>query len=103
MATEQLIEVTVFCRYHQIEYSFINSLEESGLVELTLVDQQKFIPNDQLQHLEKLSRLHHELDIDISGLEAIVNMLQRMEQMQQEIRSLKNKLRFYEPEGLNYS
>ena len=99
MAKQELIEATIFCEYHQIEYSFINSLEESGLVEFVVIDQQKFIPRSQLYQLEKIIRLYHELDINLPGVEAIIHILQRMEQMQQEIISLKNKLRLYEYSG----
>ncbi len=96
MAKQELIEVTIFCEYHQIDYAFFSSLEESGLVEIVVIDQQKFIPHTQLYQLEKIIRLYHELDINLPGVEAIIHILQRMEQMQQEIISLKSKLRYYE-------
>jgi len=93
---EELVLATMFCQHYQIEYSFISSLEESGLVELIIVNDQQFIPSGQLQQLEKIIRLHQELDINIYGLEVIVHMLQRMEQMQQELSVLKSRLSFYE-------
>ncbi|OKS85379.1 chaperone modulator CbpM [Mucilaginibacter polytrichastri] len=96
MATEDLIEATVFCTYHQVEYSFIASLEEAGLVQLTFINQQYFIPNTQLLQLEKMIRLHQELDINLPGIEAIAHVLQRMEDLQQQNISLINKLRLYE-------
>lgn len=96
MAKQKLIGVTIFCELHQIDYSFINSLEESGLIEFVIIDQQKFIPHSQLYQLEKIIRLYHELDINLPGVEAIIYMLQRMEQMRQEIISLRNKLSYYE-------
>jgi len=96
MATADLIEATVFCTYHEIDYSFISSLEEHGLVHLTLVNEQHFIPNDQLQQLEKMIRLHQDLDVNIAGIEVIVNVLQRMEDLQQQNLNLKNRLRLYE-------
>lgn len=96
MEKQELIEVKIFCEYQQIEYSFISSLEESGLVEFVVIDQQKFIPHSQLYQLEKIIRLYHELDINLPGVEAIIHILQRMEQMQQEIISLRNKLHYYE-------
>ncbi len=102
MAKQELIEVTLFCEYHQIDHSFISSLEESGLVEFVVIDRQKFIPHSRLHELEKIIRLYHELDINLPGVEAIIHILQRMEQMQREIMSLRNKLRYYEyssPEG----
>jgi chaperone modulatory protein CbpM len=96
MATEDLIEVTVFCTYHQVEYAFITSLEEAGLVHLTFVNQQHFIPQNQLSQLEKMIRLHQELDINIAGIEAIANVLDRLEDLQRQNLNLRNKLRLYE-------
>jgi chaperone modulatory protein CbpM len=102
MATENLTEASMFCTYHEIEYSFINSLEEHGLVHLILINEQRFIPNDQLQQLEKMIRLYHDLDLNIAGIEVIVNVLQRVEELQQQNLNLKNKLRLYEQYVLYY-
>jgi len=96
MATDNLIAANDFCVYHHVEYTFIDSLEEAGLVELTVIDQQKFIPHEQLQRIERMTRLHHDLEINVAGIASIMEMLQRMEQMQTEIRQLRNKLRFFE-------
>ena len=96
MATEELIKATVFCTYHGIDYSFIMMLEESGLLELDIIEEEKFISHSQLQLLEQMTRLHQDLDINIAGIDAIINLLQRMQQMRQEIESMKNKLHFYE-------
>lgn len=96
MATTDFIEATVFCTYHEIEYSFINSLEEYGLVHLVLIDERRFIPNDQLQPLEKMIRLYQDLDVNVAGIEVIVNVLQKMEELKQQNLNLKNRLRLYE-------
>jgi chaperone modulatory protein CbpM len=96
MATTDLIEATVFCTYHEIEYSFISLLEEHGLVSLIIVNEKYFIPTDQLQQLEKMIRLYQDLDINVAGIEVVVNVLQRMEELQQQNLNLKNRLRLYE-------
>ena len=95
MKKDDLIEIADFCNYHDIELSFIDLVEESGLVEFTVINEQKFIYQSQLQQVEKIIRLHQELEINISGVEAIVHLLQRIEQMQFEISSLRNQLSFY--------
>ena len=96
MTTNELIEVTVFCQFYQVEDSFVNMLEENGILKFQLIDERKFIHHDQLQDLEKLVRLSQDLDVNSSGIAVISEMLRRMEKMQDEIRGLKNKLRFYE-------
>ena len=95
MKKEDFTEIAIFCNYHQIESSFIDLIEESGLVEFIIIDEQKFIHHSQLQQVERIIRLHQELEINFSGVEAIAHLLERIEQMQFEISSLKNRLSFY--------
>lgn len=96
MTTENLIAATDFCTYHHIEYSFIGSLEDAGLVELVMFNEEKFIEKKQLPQLEKIIRLSQDLDINIAGIEVIIYLLTRIEQMQEEISSLKNEISFYQ-------
>ena len=46
--------------------------------------------------MEKISRLHDELEINVEGIEAITHLLERIENLQNEIASLENRLRLYE-------
>lgn len=96
MTTATLISTDDFCTWHQVEYTFISSLHEAGLVEITIIDRGEYIPESQLQRLEKMVRLHHELDINTAGVEAITHLLDRLQAMQDEMRQLKNKLNRYE-------
>lgn len=94
--TKGLITADDFCSYHQVEYAFIHSLNDAGLVEITVVDEIEYIPETELQKLEKMVRLYTELDINIAGIEAISHLLQRMNGIQEEMRMLRNRLRRYE-------
>lgn len=96
MATRQLITITDFCSYHQIEHTFIHSLYEAGLVKIDTIDETPYIPETELQKLEKMIRLHHDLEINIAGIEAITHLLDRVESLNEEIRNMRNKLLFYE-------
>jgi len=96
MQTEQLIRVDTFCTWHNIEFSFIHTLHEYGLIDLTTKEDTDFIPESDLKQVEKLVRLHNDLEINLQGVEVINNLLEKMKQQQQEIILLQNKLRFYE-------
>ncbi len=96
MANEDLIAVNGFCTYHRIEYTFLTSLEEAGLVRFTRINETPYIAHEHLQALEKMTRLHRELDVNIPGIEVIIHMLDHMQEMQQSITALQNKLRFYD-------
>ncbi len=92
MEQEELIPAEDFCIHHNIEYSFINLLENSGLISVTSVQSSTYIPIDEIHKLEKFVRLHYDLDINIEGIETINYLLERMEEMQREIVSLRNKM-----------
>jgi len=96
MQTVNLIAVTEFCVNHHIEVSFINSLQQTGLIEITTMDETEFIDAEQLHQLEKFTRFYYDLDINLEGIETITHLLQKIKAMQHEIITLRNRLRLYE-------
>ena len=92
MEQEELIPAEDFCIHHNIEYSFISSLENSGLISVISVQSSTYIPIDEIHKLEKFVRLRYDLDINIEGIETINYLLEKIEEMQKEIVSLKNKM-----------
>jgi hypothetical protein len=96
MQTEYLIAVDEFCANHNIEISFISSLQQNGLIEISTIKETGFIDSEQCQQLEKYIHFYYELDINLEGIETITHLLQRIISMQDEITMLKNRLRLYE-------
>jgi hypothetical protein len=96
MQKEYLIAVEEFCVSHDIEISFISTLQQTGLIEITTIKETGFIDAGQLQQLEKFIRLYYELDINMEGIETITHLLQRINNLQDEIIVLRNRLRLYE-------
>ena len=96
MQTEYLVAIDEFCACHNIEISFISSLQQNGLIEITTVEQKGFIDAEQLPQVEKFIRFYYELDINVEGIETISHMLDRIHSMQEEIIALRNRLRLYE-------
>ena len=92
MENDELIPAKDFCIYHNIEYSFISSLEDSGLISITSVEHSSFIPVDEIQKLEKFIRLHYDLEINLEGIETINHLLEKIEGMQKEILELRNRI-----------
>jgi hypothetical protein len=91
-----LIPANEFCASHDIEISFIDSLQEAGLIEITTIEETEYIQESQLTELEKIVRLYFELDINLEGIDTVFHLLQRIKDMQDEITFLKNRLRLYE-------
>lgn len=96
MRSRKYIAINEFCVNHNIENSFVSSLQQNGLIEITTINETEFIDVEQLRQLERIACLHYELDINIEGIETITHLLQRMNAMQNEIILLRNQLRRYE-------
>jgi hypothetical protein len=93
METDQLMPADDFCTYYDVEYSFISSLQESGLIEITSIEERSFIHTNQLQDLEKFARLHYDMDINVEGIEAISHLLNQIKEMQHELHVLRHRLK----------
>jgi hypothetical protein len=100
MEMKKLISTHEFCASHHIEISFIQSLEETGLIEITTIEETEFIQKSQLQQLEKIVRLYNELGINIEGIDTVTHLLQRIIGLQDEVTALKNRLRLFETDDL---
>lgn len=96
MQSEELIPAEEFCIHHHIDISFIYSLKDSGLIELTSSGEKIYVPLAELSRLEKMVRLYYEMDINLEGIETISYLLERMNSMQQTILQLSNRLERYE-------
>jgi len=93
---EKLISVDEFCLHNNVEKSFISLLQQNGLLELMIIKESRFIGVDQLRQLEKMVRFYYELNINLEGIESITHLLEQINDLQNEMRALRNKLRFYE-------
>lgn len=98
MQTQEMIPLQQFCTHYHVEQSFVFSLQDAGLIEIIHTEHEIYLPETQLQTLEKMVRLNTEMDINIEGIETITYLLQRMHEMQQQIIQLNNRLRLYENE-----
>lgn len=96
---DNLIAVNEFCVHHKIEISFINLLQQNGLIEISTIESNFFIEKEQLPQLEKFVRFYYDLDINLEGIETITYLLQRIEILQNEIIRLRNRLLFFDTQG----
>ena len=92
MEKAKQISVEQYCAYYQIETSFVQQLDDHGLIELKRAGKKAFITYEQLSDLEKFIRMHYDMEINLEGIEAITHLLNRMQRLQQEIKRLENEL-----------
>lgn len=90
-----LIPVIDFCTYHKIEITFIQSLEDYGLLHTKKVKKTVFINTDEVSKLEKYIRLSQDLSINLEGLFAVSHLLELLQQKEDEMQALKNEINYY--------
>lgn len=96
---DDLIAIDEFCVNHNVEISFLNLLQQNGLIEISTIESNYFVDKEQLPQLEKFVRFYYELNINLEGIETINYLLQRIEILQNENIKLKNRLLFYDAQG----
>ena len=94
----QMIPANDFCLHHHIEVSFLHSLHDYGFITIITTEDDVYLEAEQLELIEKLVRLHFDLHINLEGIDVVQHLLEKMEQLQAEMRQLKNKLQLYESE-----
>ena len=96
MTLHKYIRITDFCQGHSLQESFLYQLNEVELIEILEVEHQPVIRQSQLDRLERLVRLHRDLEISPQGLLAVDHLLDRMEALQEEILELRRRLNRWE-------
>lgn len=82
-------------RVYNIDETFVKSLFESGLIEISEQENERFVEVSELENLEQFVRWHYEMDINIAGIEALHHLLNRVKTMQAEMEVLRNELKLY--------
>ncbi len=96
MNIKNLIPANEFCVHHNIGISLISSLHENGLIKITTIEETSYIHKNQLPEIERIVRFYSELNINIEGIESIIHLLKQINELQNEITILKNRLSMFE-------
>ena len=91
MQTE-LIIVSEYCQKCHIEPSFIEMLEEGGLINVRTEAGKHYLLVSELPNVGRYCRMYYDLSINMEGIDAIHHMLERMDDMRREITSLRKQL-----------
>lgn len=98
MKEQLLIPTETLCLHYNIEISFVDTLNQMGLIHIEIIEQRKFIHQDQICDLERIIRLHHELNVNLEGIDVVFNLLEKEKALRNEITALQNRLKLYENE-----
>lgn len=96
MNNKNLIQIKQFCLYHEIEDAFIAKLNNYGLIEIIVLEEEQYLQPEQLPSIEKMIRLHYDLNINLEGIDAIAHLLNKIEVLQKNLIATQNKLRLLE-------
>ncbi|WP_339815976.1 chaperone modulator CbpM [uncultured Imperialibacter sp.] len=96
MKTDTHIPIETLCEHYKVETTFFISLGEIGLIEIETIEQAQYVHEDQMNAVEKMIRMHHELDVNIEGIDVVFNLLNKIEALQTELNQVRSRLRLYE-------
>ena len=96
MSSEHLIPTKTLCLHYNIEVSFVDELNKMGLIEIYVVEQNQFLHKNQISNFEKIIRLHNDLNVNLEGIDVVLNLLEKERNLKKELISLKNRLKLYE-------
>jgi hypothetical protein len=96
MEGQDFISIGQLCNHYKVEVSFFKQLEEEGLVEIVTLEQTKCLHQNSIDDVEKMIRIHQELNINIEGIDVVFNLLNKMNKLQSKMNSLQNRLSLYE-------
>ena len=96
MNEKPLISTQTLCSQYNIEISFVDALNKMGLLQIEIIEQKQFIHHDQIGDLEKIIRLHNELNVNLEGIDVVFNLLEKERELRNELNALRNRLSLYE-------
>jgi len=96
MEIKDFIPVIQLCSHYKVEISFFNELNEVGLIEITTIEQSLYLHQDKINDVEKMIRIHRELNVNTEGIDVVFNLLQKVDDLQNKLNNVQNRLRLYE-------
>ena len=96
MSKEKLILIPQLCAHYQVEMSFFSELHEFGIIEVLTIDNSTFIHEDKISVVEKVVRMKKDLNINLEGVDTVLNLLDKINDLQTQLNATQNRLRLYE-------
>ena len=96
MSKEKLILVNQLCAHYQVEISLFSELQDFGIIEILTIEDSYFIHEDKISVVEKVVRMQKDLNINLEGIDTVLNLLDKINDLQTELNTVKNRLRLYE-------
>jgi hypothetical protein len=92
MKITEYVPITLLCENFNLETSFFLELNEFELIEVTSIEQEWYVHKDLIHKTEKIIRIHKDLNVNIEGIDIVFNLLQKVDELQDELNRLQNRL-----------
>lgn len=86
MKIEQLAD------FYNIDALVIYELADFGIINLKRRNKQEIIPHEELERCERAVRLYSDLGVNKEGVEIILDMREKMEQLQKDLLKARHRL-----------
>ncbi len=96
MNTIEFIPVAHLSKQYSIEETFIIDLHDKGVLHLNIVEETHCLHCDSMPVFEKIMRIHDELHINIEGIDVILNLLDKIDNLNRQLVKTQNRLGLYE-------
>lgn len=96
MNKENFIPIKLLCTHYQVDLSFFTNLNEYGLIEIHRMEHSEYIPAEQITEVEKMIRVYQDLHLNMEGIDVVWNLLQKIDNLQNEIMAIRRRLQLYE-------
>lgn len=96
MEKENYILLQDFCEVTKAKPEFLMQLFEHDLIQHITYNNTPAIHQKELPTIERMLRLHYDLNVNIEGLQIITHMREKMMLLQEEILLMKRKLKRFE-------
>ena len=96
MATKKYITLNEFADFHRISVTLLKEFGDFGLLRIQQIENDPCILYDEIEQVERAVRLYRDLGVNKEGIEIILEMRKREEELRQEITRLRHLLKKYE-------
>lgn len=98
MDTKTYISVAHLCTQYQITEQLFEKFHDTGLLKIITVEEKPCVTIKSIHKVEKILRLHQDLEVNPEGIDVILNLLKKIDTLTTEVASLQRKLEIYKSE-----
>lgn len=86
MVKSEWIAIELVCKNYGLKVQFMDEITQYELITIELNEGVLCLHKKQLGRLEQIIRLHQELNINLEGVDVVMNLLDRIQTLENELR-----------------